>query len=90
MAITRRRVIDGVTAIASVMVLIVALLVFDQRTRYAWTGADVSSVGENVNYLAVAVTLMVGQVVRGDVAENAHVLVFMATAAVLVILLLRL
>ncbi len=90
MAITRRRVIDGVTAIASVMVLIVALLVFDQRTRYAWTGADVSSVGENVNYLAVAVTLMVGQVVRGEVAENAHVLVFMATAAVLVILLLRL
>ncbi len=90
MAITRRRVIDGVTAIASVMVLIVALLVFDQRTRYAWTGADVSSVGENVNYLAVAVTLMVGQVVRGEVAENAHVLVFMATAAVLVILLMRL
>jgi len=90
MAITRRRVIDGVTAIASVMVLIVALLVFDQRTRYAWTGADVSSVGENVNYLAVAVTLMVGQVVRGDVAENAHVLVFMATAAVLVIFLMRL
>lgn len=90
MAMTRRRVIDGVTAIASVMVLIVALLVFDQRTRYAWTGADVSSVGENVNYLAVAVTLMVGQVVRGEVAENAHVLVFMATAAVLVILLLRL
>ena len=90
MAITRRRVIDGVTAIASVMVLIVALLVFDQRTRYAWTGADVSSVGENVNYLAVAVTLMVGQVVRVEVTENAHVLVFMATAAVLVILLLRL
>jgi len=90
MAITRRRVIDGVTAIASVMVLIVALLGFDQRTRYAWTGADVSSVGENVNYLAVAVTLMVGQVVRGEVAENAHVLVFMATAAVLVILLMRL
>jgi hypothetical protein len=90
MAITRRRVIDGVTAIASVMVLIVALLVFDQRTRYAWTGADVSSVGENVNYLAVAVTLMVGQVVRVEVAENAHVLVFMATAAVLVILLMRL
>lgn len=90
MAITRRRVIDGVTAIASVMVLIVALLVFDQRTRYAWTGADVSSVGENVNYLAVAVTLMVGQVVRGEVAENAHVLVFMATAAVLVIFLMRL
>ncbi len=90
MAITRRRVIDGVTAIASVMVLIVALLVFDQRTRYAWTAADVSSVGENVNYLAVAVTLMVGQVVRGEVAENAHVLVFMATAAVLVIFLMRL
>ncbi len=90
MAITRRRVIDGVTAIASVMVLIVALLVFDQRTRYAWSGADVSSVGENVNFLAVAVTLMFGQVVRGEVAENAHVLVFMATAAVLVILLMRL
>ncbi|HUE89118.1 MAG TPA: hypothetical protein VMO26_23815 [Vicinamibacterales bacterium] len=90
MAITRRRVIDGVAAITGVLVLLIALMVFDQRTRYAWSGADLSSVGENANYLALAVTLMVAQVVRGDIAEHAHVLVFMATAVVLVVLLMRL
>lgn len=90
MATARRRVIDGVAAITGVLVLLFALLVFDQRTRQAWSGADLSSVGESVNYLAFAVTLMVAQVVRGEIAENAHVLVFMATAIVLVVLLMRL
>jgi hypothetical protein len=90
MAITRRRVFDGVAALTGVLVLFIALLVFDQRTRYAWTSADLSSVGEKVNYLALAVTLMVAQVVRGEIAENAHLLVFMATAVVLVVLIMRL
>jgi len=90
MAITRRRVFDGVAAITGVMVLILALMVFDQRARYAWSGADLSAVGENVNYLAFAVTLMVAQVVRGEITEHVQLLVFMVTAAVLVVLLMRL
>lgn len=90
MAITRRRVIDGAAAITSVMVLILALLVFDQRARQAWNGADLSTVGENVNYLAFAVTLMVAQVVRGEITEHLQLLVFMVTAIVLVVLLMRL
>ena len=75
---------------AGVALLIVALMVFDQRTRAAWSSADFASVGEDVNYLAVAVTLLVAQVLRGDVAEHAHFLVFTATAVVLVVLLMRL
>ena len=90
MAITRRRVIDGVTALTGVLVVVVALLIADQRTRYVWTSADLSAAGENVNYLALAVTLMVSQAVRGDVAEQMHLLVFSATAVVLVVLLMRL
>jgi hypothetical protein len=90
MAITRRRVIDGVAALTGVLVLLIALMVFDQRMRYAWSGADLSSVGESLNYLALTVTLVVAQVVRGEVAGNAHLLVFMATAVVLVVLLMRL
>ena len=90
MAITRRRVFDGVTAITGVMVLILALMAFDQRARYAWSGADLSTVGENVNYLAFAVTLIVAQVVRGEITDYVQLLVFMGTAAVLVVLLMRL
>jgi hypothetical protein len=90
MAITRRRVIDKVAAITGVMVLLLALMVFDQRARYAWSGADLSTVGENVNYLAFAVTLMVAQVVRGEITEHVQLLVFMVTAVVLVVLLMRL
>jgi hypothetical protein len=89
MAITRRRVIDGVAAITGVMVLLIALMVFDQRTRYAWSGANLSSVGETVNYLALALTLTVAQVVRGEITEHPHLLVFMGTAVVLVVLLMR-
>jgi hypothetical protein len=90
MAITRRRVIDGVAALTGVLVLLIALMIFDQRTRYAWSGTDLSSVGESLNYLAITVTLMVAQLVRGEIAEQSHLLVFMATAVVLVVLLMRL
>lgn len=90
MAFTRRRIVDVVAAIAGVSLLIVALMVFDQRTRHAWSGADFASVGEDVNYLAVGVALLVTQVVRGEVAEHAHLLVFTAAAVVLVVLLMRL
>ena len=90
MALTRRRIIDVLVATAGVLLLVLALMVFDQRTRYAWSGADFASVGEDVNYLAVTVTLLVAQVVRGEVVEHAHFLVFTVTALVLVVLLMRL
>ena len=90
MALTRRRVIDGVATITGVMVLVFALLIFDQRTRHAWSGAELSSVGEHVNYLAIAVTLMVAQVVRGEINGHAQLVVFLVAAAVLVVLLMRL
>jgi cyanate permease len=77
-------------AVTGVTIVLVALMIVDQRTRHAWSGADLSSVGENVNYLAVAVTLLVAQVVRGEITEHMQLLVFMVTAVVLVVLLMRL
>ena len=87
--ITRRRILDLATAVAGVTILIVALLVFDQRTRYV-SGADFAKVSEDVNYLSVAVTLLVAQVVRGEFVDYTSMLVFMTTAVVLVVLLMRL
>ena len=69
--------------------LVVALLVFDSRTRYM-SGADFAAVSENVNYLSVAVTLLVAQVVRGDVVDHTSMFVFTTAAVVLVALLMRL
>jgi GAF domain-containing protein len=89
MAITRRRVFDGVAALTGVLVLLLALMVFDRGTRHAWSGAELSTMGENVNYLAFAITLMVAQVVRGEITEHVQLLVFMVTAVVLVVLLMR-
>lgn len=69
--------------------LLMALLVFDYRTRYV-SGADFATVSEDVNYLAAAVTLVVVQVVRGDFVDHTSVLLFTTTAVVLVVLLMRL
>ena len=69
--------------------LVVALLVFDHRTRYV-SGADFASVSEDVNYLAVAVTLIVAQVARGEFVDYTSMLLFTTTAVVLVVLLMRL
>jgi hypothetical protein len=89
MQITRRRILDVVTAVAGVTMLVLALLVFDSRTRYIG-GADFASVSENVNYLAVTVTLLVAQVVRGEVVDHTSMFVFTTAALVLVVLLMRL
>jgi hypothetical protein len=89
MQITRRRILDVAMAVAGVMMLVVALLVFDYRTRYV-SGADFAAVSEDVNYLAVAVTLVVAQVVRGDFVDYTSMLLFTTTAVVLVVLLMRL
>ena len=69
--------------------LVVALLVFDYRIR-SLTSADFAAVSEDVNYLAVAVTLLVAQVMRGELVDYASLLIFMTTAVVLVVLLMRL
>ena len=69
--------------------LVVALMVFDYRTRYVST-ADFASVSEDVNYLAVAVTLLVAQVMRGEFVDYTSMLMFSTTAVVLVVLLMRL
>jgi hypothetical protein len=89
MQITRRRIVDAMTAVAGLMMLVVALMVFDYRTRYV-TGADFASVSEDMNYLAVAVTLLVAQVVRGEFMDHTSMLMFTTTAVVLVVLLMRL
>jgi hypothetical protein len=89
MQISRRRILDVAMAVAGLMMLAVALLVFDYRTRYL-SGADFASVSEDVNYLAVAVTLIVAQVVRGEFVDHTSMLLFTTTAVVLVVLLMRL
>jgi hypothetical protein len=89
MQITRRRVLDAVTAVAGVTMLALALLVFDYRTRQVSAG-DFDFVTENVNYMSVAVTLMVAQIVRGEFTDQTSMLLFTTTAVVLVMLLLRL
>jgi hypothetical protein len=90
MALTRRRIIDVMAAASGVALLLLALLIVDQRTRFGVSGGvDAASVGENLNYLAMAVSLLAAQVVRGDIADNMLVVVFMTTAVVLVVLLMR-
>jgi hypothetical protein len=89
MQITRRRIFDAVTAVSGVTMLVLALLVFDQRTRTV-SGADFASVSEQVNYLAMAMSLMVAQVVRGEVTDYTSMAVFTTAAFVLVVLLMRL
>lgn len=69
--------------------LVMALLVFDARTRMV-SGADFVAVSEDVNYLAVAVTLLVAQVMRGEFVDHTSMFMFTTTAVVLVVLLMRL
>ena len=88
MQITRRRILDVALGVGGVMMLMVALLVFDHRTRYV--GADFASVSEDVNYFAVAVTLVIAQVMRGEFVDYTSMLLFTTTAVVLVALLMRL
>ena len=92
MTLTRRRVIDVVGATSGVMVLLLALAIIDHRIRQGLTSgaADLAAVGEDVNYLALGVALMVAEFVRGELFEHVHLLVFTATAVALVIFLMRL
>lgn len=87
--ITRRRILDAMTAVAGVSMLVVALMAFDYRTRYV-SSADFASMSEDVNYLAVSVTLLVAQLIRGEFVDYTSMLMFTTTAVVLVVLLMRL
>ena len=69
--------------------LVMALVVFDARTRFV-SRADFAAVSEDMNYLAVTVTLLVAQVIRGEFADYTSMLMFTTTAVVLVVLLMRL
>jgi hypothetical protein len=89
MQITRRRVMDVAMAVAGVMMLMVALMVYDYRTRYV-SGADFASMSEDVNHIAVAATLLAAQVIRGEFVDYTSMLLFTTTAVVLVVLLMRL
>lgn len=74
-----------------------ALALIDQRLRDRFlpgvggaSGADLAAVGEQVNFTAMAIALMVAQFFRGQLVEQTHLVVFTVTAIVLVILLMRL
>lgn len=81
-------------AIGGVLILIVALALIDQRFRDRFVpgagGADLAAIGKDVNYLAMAMTLMIAQFFRGHLVEQTHLVVFTVAAVVLVILLMRL
>jgi hypothetical protein len=92
---TRRRVFDFVGAAGGVLILLLALAIMDQGIRHGMTGgmttsADFSAFGEEMQYVSAVVALMVAQVVRGELADQTHLIVFMVTAAVLVMFLMRL
>jgi hypothetical protein len=89
MQITRRRILDVAVAAAGVTMLVLTLLVVDYRTRMV-TGADFAAVSEDMNYLAVAITLLVAQTLRGEFVDYNSMLIFTTTAIVLVVLLMRL
>jgi hypothetical protein len=94
-ALTRRRVIDFVGAAGGVLILLIVLAIMDQGIRHGLTGrigagADLAAVGEDMHYLSAVVALMVAQVVRGELADQMHLIVFTATAGILVMFLMRL
>lgn len=94
-ALTRRRVIDFVGAACGVLILLILLAIMDQAIRHGFTGrmgtsADLAAVGEEMHYLSAVVAMMAALVVRGELAEQMHLIVFTATAGLLVIFLMRL
>ena len=89
----RRAFGDTLISIASVLVLLVALVVFDGRVREKallllsgkQASADLASVGERVNDLGRIVV----QVARDQGMEHAPLMIFVLAATVLVLFMLR-
>jgi hypothetical protein len=90
-ALTRRRVIDFVAAAGGVLVLLFALAILELSIRRGVMGGapDLGALGDDMNYVGAVVGLFVAQAVRGDLFDNIHFVVFTATAAVLVVFLMR-
>jgi hypothetical protein len=97
MSSTARRVISDFLVFASgVVILLFALVVFDERFRHqlsatAAASSDVMGVGRQINELALVAAVIVSQFARDQVGEyGVHMAVFTTGAVVLVIFLSRL
>jgi hypothetical protein len=95
MSSTARRAISDFMMFASgVVVLLFALIVFDDRFRQTLSATaasgDAMTVGRQVNELALVSALIVTQFVRDQFGDNWHMAVFTTAAVLLVIFLTRL
>lgn len=96
MSSTTRRVFSDFMLFASgVVLLLFALVVFDDRFRQqlsltASGSGDIVGAGKQVNELAFVAALIVSQFAREQVGDHLHWAVFTAAAIVLVIFLMRL
>ena len=91
----RRAFSDFLLFAGGVLLLVIALVVFDDRFRQqlALTPAgsgDLVGVGRQVNELALVAALIVTQFAREQVGEHTHWAMFTVAAIVLVIFLTRL
>lgn len=80
---------------SGVVILLFALIVFDDRFRQqlsmtASGSGDLVGVGKQVNQLALVAALIVSQFAREQVGEHVHMAIFTTAAVVLVIFLSRL
>lgn len=95
MARTRGRLVDLVAATGGVLLLLLALLLVDQRLREGVLGGGsgtphLAGLTQDMSYLAMAGALMASQMFRSELLGQTHVLLFAITAVVLVVLLMRL
>jgi len=96
MSSTTRRVFSDFMLFATgVVILLCALVLFDDRFRQQLSlstsgSGDIVGAGKQVNELAMVAALIVSQFAREQVSEHLHWAVFTAAAVVLVIFLTRL
>jgi hypothetical protein len=90
----RRAISDFMMFAGGVVILLFALIVFDDRFRQQLSTAagssDAMTVGRQVNELALVAALIVSQFARDQFGDNWHMAVFTTAAVVLVIFLTRL
>ena len=73
------------------LVLLFALAIMELSMRGGAMGnaPDLGALSDDLNYVGAVGAVLVAQVVRGDLFDNMHFVVFAATAAVLVTFLMR-
>lgn len=91
----RRAISDFLLFAGGVVILLFALVVFDDRFRQqlsmtASGSGDIVGVGKQVNELAMVSAVIVSQFAREQFGEHMHWAVFTAAAVVLVIFCTRL